>query len=38
VRDRVPGYERLEPEKTLLHRVAREELEPFLARARGNAV
>ena len=27
-------YERHEPEKTLLHRVVREELEPFLARAR----
>jgi hypothetical protein len=33
VRDRVPEYERHEPEKTLLHRVVREELEPFLARA-----
>jgi hypothetical protein len=30
----VPKYERREPEKTLLHRVVREELESFLARAR----
>jgi len=28
-------YERHEPEKTLLHEVIRDELEPFLARARG---
>ena len=28
-------YERHEPEKTLLHEVIREQLEPFLARARG---
>ena len=28
------GYERHEPEKTLLHQVVREELESFLARAR----
>jgi len=34
VRDRVPEYERREPEKTLLYRVVRDELEPFLARAR----
>jgi hypothetical protein len=34
VRDRVPEYERHEPEKTLLHQVVRGELEPFLARAR----
>jgi hypothetical protein len=27
-------YERHEPEKTLLHEVVREQLEPFLARAR----
>ena len=29
----MPEYERHEPEKTLLHQVVREELEPFLARA-----
>jgi hypothetical protein len=34
VLDRVPEYERHEPEKTLLHQVLREELESFLARAR----
>jgi hypothetical protein len=28
-------YERQEPEKTLLHEVIREQLEPFLARAKG---
>jgi len=33
MRDRVPEYERHEPEKTLLHQVVRGELEPFLARA-----
>ena len=30
----MPEYERHEPDKTLLHRVVREELESFLARAR----
>ncbi len=30
-------YERHEPEKTLLHEVVREQLEPFLARARRDA-
>lgn len=34
MRDRVPEYERHEPQKTLLHQVVREELESFLARAR----
>ena len=34
MRDRVPEYERHEPEKTLLHQVVREELECFLARSR----
>jgi hypothetical protein len=34
VRDRAPEYERHEPDKTLLHQVVREELEPFLVRAR----
>ncbi len=34
MRDRVPEYERHEPEKTLLHEVVRGELESFLARAR----
>lgn len=34
MRDRVPDYERHEPEKTLLHHVVRDELEPFLDRAR----
>jgi hypothetical protein len=34
VRDRVPEYERHEPEKALLHEVVRGELESFLARAR----
>jgi hypothetical protein len=34
MRDRVPEYERHEPEKTLLHQVVRGELESFLARAR----
>jgi hypothetical protein len=33
--DAVPiEYERREPEKTLLHRVVREDLEPFLQRSR----
>jgi hypothetical protein len=43
VRDRVPGYERREPEKTLLHQVVREELEsllgdPLVDRARASTV
>jgi hypothetical protein len=29
-------YERHQPEKTLLHEVVRDELEPFLARAKRN--
>ena len=34
MRDRVPEHERHEPEKALLHQVVRDELEPFLVRAR----
>ena len=36
MRDRVPEYERHQPEKTLLHQVVREELESFLVRARAS--